>query len=106
MSKARSPREVCSTTIGTSGLIVLALFRLAARNPARGPGTRTPRADLAPGRASLAIAFGRPAGVGACRNDVRGRPGPGGPKLARGGRRIGRGACGSGAGRATTGGWL
>src|SRR5450755_4854341 len=26
MSNARSPREVCSTTIGTSGLIVLASF--------------------------------------------------------------------------------
>src|SRR5438876_6288855 len=26
MSKARSPREVCSTTMGTSGLIVLASF--------------------------------------------------------------------------------
>src|SRR6516162_8895002 len=30
MSKARSPREVCSTTIGTSGLIVLASFACRA----------------------------------------------------------------------------
>src|SRR5579884_2920267 len=30
MSKARSPREVCSTTIGTSGLIVLASFASSA----------------------------------------------------------------------------
>src|SRR5205085_2906733 len=30
MSNARSPREVCSTTIGTSGLIVLASFASSA----------------------------------------------------------------------------
>src|SRR5690349_3712152 len=34
MSKARSPRDVCSTTIGTSGLTVLASFRLSGANPA------------------------------------------------------------------------
>src|SRR3954453_10912740 len=34
MSNARSPREVCSTTIGTSGLTVLASFRLSGANPA------------------------------------------------------------------------
>src|SRR4051794_17315280 len=34
MSNARSPREVCSTTIGTSGLTVLASFRLSGVNPA------------------------------------------------------------------------
>src|SRR3954470_21832309 len=34
MSNARSPRDVCSTTIGTSGLTVLASFRLACANPA------------------------------------------------------------------------
>src|SRR5215211_1229094 len=33
MSNARSPREVCSTTIGTSGLTVLASFRLSGANP-------------------------------------------------------------------------
>src|SRR4029077_278345 len=30
MSNARSPREVCSTTMGTSGLIALALVSLPA----------------------------------------------------------------------------
>src|SRR5437899_1176084 len=34
MSNARSPRDVCSTTIGTRGLMVLALFRFLAANPA------------------------------------------------------------------------
>ena len=34
MSNARSPRDVCSTTIGTSGLMVLASFRLSGANPA------------------------------------------------------------------------
>src|SRR6266511_5215655 len=34
MSNARSPRDVCSTTIGTRGLIVLALFRFLGSNPA------------------------------------------------------------------------
>src|ERR1700754_2663543 len=33
MSNARSPRDVCSTTIGTRGLIVLALFRFLGSNP-------------------------------------------------------------------------
>src|SRR4051794_9304266 len=33
MSNARSPREVCSTTIGTRGLMALALFRGSGRNP-------------------------------------------------------------------------
>src|SRR5579859_26500 len=33
MSNARSPREVCSTTIGISGLMVLALFRLPGLIP-------------------------------------------------------------------------
>src|SRR3954454_23329908 len=37
MSKARSPRDVCSTTMGTSGLMVLALFRSSVRIPAGGP---------------------------------------------------------------------
>src|SRR5918997_3173544 len=35
MSNARSPREVCSTTIGTSGLTVLASFRFVRSNPSR-----------------------------------------------------------------------
>ena len=33
MSNARSPRDVCSTTIGISGLMVLALFRLPGLIP-------------------------------------------------------------------------
>src|SRR5919112_2552947 len=35
MSNARSPREVCSTTIGTSGLTVLASFRFERSSPAQ-----------------------------------------------------------------------
>src|SRR5271154_2062169 len=35
MSNARSPREVCSTTIGTSGLIVLALVSLRRSDSSR-----------------------------------------------------------------------
>ena len=50
MSNARSPREVCSTTMGTSGLMVLASFRSRARIPAR--TKRWPRPSRA---ASLAI---------------------------------------------------
>src|SRR4051794_23229048 len=38
MSNARSPREVCSTTIGTSGLTVLASFRFGSSSPAQLPG--------------------------------------------------------------------
>src|SRR3954452_8161641 len=38
MSNARSPREVCSTTIGTSGLTVLASFRVWRPNPSRRAG--------------------------------------------------------------------
>src|SRR3954452_22592578 len=48
MSNARSPRDVCSTTMGTSGLMLLALFRLVGSIPS--------------GRASLAMGSGRPAG--------------------------------------------
>src|SRR5215217_2855162 len=48
MSNARSPREVCSTTIGTSGLTVLASFRFSRSNPSRrrrpsGPPSATAR---------------------------------------------------------------
>src|SRR5918996_5641235 len=38
MSNARSPREVCSTTMGTSGLTVLASFRFGRSSPAQLPG--------------------------------------------------------------------
>src|SRR5664280_2201941 len=53
MSNARSPREVCSTTIGTSGLMILASFASCAgflptvatgsQRPPRGPGSSAPR---------------------------------------------------------------
>src|ERR1700754_4394752 len=36
MSKARSPREVCSTTIGIRGLIVRALYRRRSADSPRG----------------------------------------------------------------------
>src|SRR5215213_8871385 len=35
MSNARSPRDVCSTTMGTRGLIALASFRLVGSNPSQ-----------------------------------------------------------------------
>src|SRR3954471_3327939 len=47
MSNARSPREVCSTTIGTSGLTVLASFRFSRSNPSR--SRRSRRASLSDG---------------------------------------------------------
>src|ERR1700752_1803013 len=43
MSNARSPREVCSTTIGTSGLIVLASFCVLRWNPADSSNHPAPR---------------------------------------------------------------
>src|SRR3978361_562445 len=36
MSKARSPREVCSTTMGIRGLIVRALYRRRSADSPRG----------------------------------------------------------------------
>src|SRR3954447_23010094 len=61
MSNARSPREVCSTTIGTSGLTVLASFCVSASIPATGrwPWLERPAAALG---ASLA----RSGAVGVC----------------------------------------
>src|SRR3954466_16310048 len=47
MSNARSPREVCSTTIGTSGLTVLASFRVSRSNPSG--SRRSRRASLSDG---------------------------------------------------------
>src|SRR4051812_45673798 len=57
MSKARSPRDVCSTTMGTSGLMLLALFRSSIRIPAGGPqgvgdGSEEPTNRLFPDSAS------------------------------------------------------
>src|SRR6202007_3030505 len=67
MSNARSPREVCSTTMGTSGLMLLALVclrradsfpRLAAR---RGiVGGPQPPGDRRRGGLCAALALGRP----------------------------------------------
>src|SRR5580765_4529546 len=59
MSKARSPRDVCSTTMGTSGLMVLASVRRRLSNSCRG---------------SLPTGRPRPAGLFLCL-------GPGGPEL-------------------------
>src|SRR5436190_906690 len=60
MSNARSPREVCSTTMGTSGLMVLALFRL----PVWIPSGRPERPSLAIGLGGVpglrALVFRRP----------------------------------------------
>src|SRR5690348_13156293 len=54
MSKARSPRDVCSTTMGTRGLMVLALFSLV------GPySCRRSANGLATARESLPTAFFR-----------------------------------------------
>src|SRR4051794_27988174 len=59
MSNARSPRDVCSTTMGTSGLMLLALFRLVGSIPS--------------GPERLAMGFGPSAGLGARRPDLLGR---------------------------------
>src|SRR5947209_14470722 len=74
MSNARSPREVCSTTMGTSGLIVLASFASSggflhgsnvpgAGRRARAPGRWGPRARPPPERDR---------GLGARRPDLAG----------------------------------
>src|SRR3954452_4795715 len=57
MSKARSPRDVCSTTMGTRGLMLLALFRSSIRIPAGvrkavGDGSEEPTNRIFPGSAS------------------------------------------------------
>ena len=52
MSNARSPREVCSTTIGTRGLMVLALFRSAGGIPSG--------CKHVSGRIGASVATGRP----------------------------------------------
>src|SRR5215208_8115380 len=64
MSNARSPREVCSTTIGTSGLTVLASFCVSASIPATGlrPWLERPAAALG---ASLARSGAVGVGFGA-----------------------------------------
>src|ERR687886_782804 len=85
MSNARSPREVCSTTIGTSGLTVLASFRFEYSNPARHQGTAAPRLHATAGRRSP----GQPGPFG---QTARLPPsGTGGPELAGAGRLAGPG---------------
>src|SRR3954454_14346704 len=85
MSNARSPREVCSTTIGTSGLTVLASFRLSGANPAyerlrsahpldRGESSNGARPSNPVGR----LASGRPEPA---RSGLLGLVGPRGPEL-------------------------
>src|ERR1700704_3178304 len=66
MSNARSPREVCSTTIGISGLMVLALFRLPGSiPPGKCKAAPPPRRVYQPGYAALVVrAAGREAGDG------------------------------------------
>src|SRR5579863_4652776 len=87
MSNARSPREVCSTTIGISGLMVLALFRLPGLIPpgkckaAPPPEASLPRAPWRPGGWVSAAFGGRARGPAG----ARGASGPGGPELLAGG---------------------
>src|SRR5271165_4351690 len=56
MSNARSPREVCSTTIGTSGLIVLALVSLRRPDSSRRLAARRPQPA---GRRGRILVLGR-----------------------------------------------
>src|ERR1039458_914652 len=55
MSNARSPREVCSTTIGTSGLIVLALVSLRRPDSSRRLATGRPQPAGRRGRVRLIL---------------------------------------------------
>src|SRR5438034_7513595 len=54
MSKARSPRDVCSTTIGTNGLMPLlcCLSRQSLRTPSRAPSADTHAVPVAGLRSS------------------------------------------------------
>ena len=62
MSNARSPREVCSTTIGTSGLTVLASFRFVALEScyerARWSHARSTRRESSNGQAAAEPRWG------------------------------------------------
>src|ERR1700722_15695156 len=61
MSNARSPREVCSTTIGISGLMVLALFRLPGLiPPGKCKAAPPPRRVYQPRSAVLRLGGWRP----------------------------------------------
>src|SRR5438876_1169019 len=94
MSNARSPREVCSTTMGMSGLIVLALVslraadsstRLAGPSVIRGGPQPAGRSDA--GRLLGPLGAGRPQplpGLRLADRDRLGAPGDQLPRLARG----------------------
>ena len=58
MSNARSPREVCSTTIGTSGLMVLASFRFLGRIPAECSNRPSSRPARSARTGSRAVFYG------------------------------------------------
>src|SRR5689334_19484431 len=67
MSNARSPREVCSTTMGTSGLKVLVFFRVVRSGPAlpsgagadaNSPGSEGPSLAMVSGRTGVLMAPG------------------------------------------------
>src|ERR1019366_7143816 len=83
MSNARSPREVCSTTIGISGLMVLALFRLPGSIP---PGKC--KAAPPPSRVYQPLFVARD-GAGRW-PDIRCALRPGRPELAAGRRTLRR----------------
>src|SRR3954467_14871569 len=101
MSNARSPREVCSTTIGTSGLTVLASFRFERSVPAQLHVGWEPGDSLAIGRArkarltaslNLTLAAGSPE-----LTRLAGLLATGGPQLAPGPPLLDRdGRCGAG----------
>src|SRR5215210_4101348 len=84
MSNARSPRDVCSTTIGTSGLTVLASFRVWRPNPSRR------EAHWLPARLGASLAIGR------CRKS--GVSTPGQPRSGAGRPELPRAALGLAAG--------
>src|SRR6185437_13100059 len=58
MSNARSPREVCSTTIGTRGLMANALFLLLGRNPSGAVAATRDAGDFSNGLRALSQALG------------------------------------------------
>src|SRR3712207_1871931 len=62
MSNARSPREVCSTTIGTSGLTGPRLFRVVRSVPSDPSGAGVTPTPPNSG-ASLATGIGRQSGL-------------------------------------------
>src|SRR4051794_36642929 len=80
MSNARSPREVCSTTIGTSGLTVFSFFRVVRSVPSDPSGAGVTPTPPNSGESSN--------GHRALRRAARG---PGGPVSGLGPRLLGAG---------------